>query len=62
MRDIRTIETTDGLYVNLSDILKVMSKMAWVTGCTTLFILHNRLFRGELFNGERHIKSNEGSA
>lgn len=62
MKVIRTIETTDGLYINLSDILKIMSKLAWATTCLTLFILHNTLLRGELFDGKQSIETDQSSA
>jgi len=60
--DIRTIETTDGLFISLDDTMKLLSEAAWGLGSMPMMIFHNQLMRGELFNGERHIESNKGSA
>jgi len=54
--EIRTIETTDGLYISLDDIMRFLREAAWGLGSMPMMIFHNQLMRGELFNGEQKIE------
>jgi hypothetical protein len=51
MKDIRTMETTDGLYVNLSDIIMLVGKLCYAYPSTTLYYLFNLLKEGKT-NGQ----------
>jgi hypothetical protein len=46
--DIRTLETTDGLYVNLNDILNVISTIFRAFPSFALYYLLNLLKEGNL--------------
>jgi hypothetical protein len=48
MKDIRTIRTTDGLYVSLSDIINMVLKLCYVYPSFTLWYLFNLLKEGEI--------------
>lgn len=52
---IKTIETTDGLYVKLDDVTRLVLRMAWACGSMPLSILHNILKRGEVVGSEINI-------
>jgi hypothetical protein len=54
--EIRSMETTEGLYVRLDDIIDLTRRMAWVCGSMPLSILHNLLKRGEHYEGQIKIK------
>jgi hypothetical protein len=46
MKDIRTLETTDGLYVNLSDIVGVIGKVCLTFPGFALYYVWNLLKEG----------------
>ena len=57
MKDIRTMETTDGLYVSLSDIINLVAKLCYVYPSFALWHLFNLLKEGEIVNektGRKH--------
>jgi hypothetical protein len=54
--DLDTMETTDGLYVKLDDVIALVLRMAWVCGSLPLAVLHNLLKRGEVYEGQIRIE------
>ena len=50
MKDIRTLETTDGLYVSLSDIKMVVMKLCLTFPSFVLYHLFNILKEGEVMH------------
>jgi hypothetical protein len=54
--EIKTIESTDGLYVSLEDIIGLILRMAWVCGSLPLSVLQNRLRRGRVVDGLITVK------
>ena len=51
MKDIRTMETTDGLYVNLDDIISFIGKLCYAYPGFALYYRWNLLKKGS-FNGQ----------
>jgi hypothetical protein len=48
MKDIRTLETTDGLYVSLSDIINLVAKLCYTYPSFALWHLFNLLKKGDI--------------
>jgi len=55
--EIRSLETTDGLFINLNDVLNMLNKVYRTTcNVTTLKVLE-ALRNGEVINEQSHFKS-----
>lgn len=60
--EIRSLETTDGIFINLNDVLKMLNKVYRTTcNVTTLKILE-ALRNGEITDGQSNIESYQKAA
>jgi hypothetical protein len=53
--EIRTLETTDGLYINLTDLLKLLKRVYRTTADLTVMRVFQALSEGRLADGEIEI-------